>query len=47
MFKLVALNSQPGLGRAPTVVQAVAPVVKISVDFVFSNPVKPPVTKKV
>ena len=47
MFKLVALNSQLGLGRAPHSVQAVAPVVKISVDFVFSNPVKPPVTKKV
>ena len=47
LFKLVARNSQPGLGRAPTVVQADAPAVKISVDFVFSNPVKPPATMKV
>ena len=44
-FTFVALNSQPGLGRA--VVQADAPAVKISVDFVFSNPVKPPATMKV
>lgn len=48
-FTLVALNSEPGLGRAraPTVVQDVDPAVKISVDFVFSSPVKPPVTKNV
>ena len=46
-FTLVALNSVPGLGRAPTVVQDVDPAVKISVDFVFSSPVMPPVTKNV
>ena len=47
LFTLVALNSQPGCGSSPHGVQAAAPDVKISVDFVFSNPVKPPATNNV
>ena len=45
LFTLVALSPFLALGKAPTSLQV--PSVKISVDFVVSDPVKPPVTKYV
>ena len=45
LFTLVALSPFLALGNGATSVQA--PAEKISVDFVVSNPVKPPVTRYV
>ena len=45
--RVVALRPFLALGSSPTVSQAAAPAVRISVDFVFRTPVKPPVTRNV